>query len=388
MKKVLIVGGGAAGLNLALRLEAQGRDYLLLEKSDRWGGRLGGELGFDLGFQVLQTNYPMVQEMVDLSSLSLRPFISGAYCWDGQGFRAYLNPLKSQNLLDALPHFPLGLKDLWALAAWYLRTRFPLDPLMPSPVSTEAYLAGWALSETFEQRFLRPFFQGIFLSKELHLSKTHFLFYLQQFLDGSAAIPQGGMQALVDQWLQGIPPHKRQLKAEVQSFGEGVLTLSSGESLAYDDLVLASDAYATAQLLGISLDASSFKSCQSFYFKVKGNRTNALPMLHLLPEGNELLHFYFLQDLDPSAPNLLSCTSLNMDLSAKEASDALNKFLPALRFDLERQVKVERALPVPGKFQGLSHAAQEKNVWLCGDYLLYPSLNAAMTAAKQVAELI
>ena len=60
MKKVLIVGGGAAGLNLALRLEAQGRDYLLLEKSDRWGGRLGGELGFDLGFQVLQTNYPMV----------------------------------------------------------------------------------------------------------------------------------------------------------------------------------------------------------------------------------------------------------------------------------------------------------------------------------------
>lgn len=50
---ILIIGGGLAGLSLALQLEATGRDWQLLEARSRWGGRILTEViesqGFDLG---------------------------------------------------------------------------------------------------------------------------------------------------------------------------------------------------------------------------------------------------------------------------------------------------------------------------------------------------
>ena len=69
MKPIVIVGAGISGLQAARLLEIQGATYLLLEKSNKIGGRVQSETvdGYvlDHGFQVLQTAYPEVQRSLD-----------------------------------------------------------------------------------------------------------------------------------------------------------------------------------------------------------------------------------------------------------------------------------------------------------------------------------
>ncbi|MFN9878304.1 MAG: FAD-dependent oxidoreductase, partial [Planctomycetota bacterium] len=80
--RVLIVGGGLAGLAAALELQRNHVPFTLFEASDRLGGRLRTELheGFriDRGFQVLQTAYPEAQRQLDYAALRLSSFLPGA----------------------------------------------------------------------------------------------------------------------------------------------------------------------------------------------------------------------------------------------------------------------------------------------------------------------
>ena len=80
--RTVIVGAGMAGLAAAKTLQAAGQDYLLLEKSDRPGGRVKSDNynGFilDHGFQVLLTAYPAANEFFDYSELDLKNFDPGA----------------------------------------------------------------------------------------------------------------------------------------------------------------------------------------------------------------------------------------------------------------------------------------------------------------------
>jgi phytoene dehydrogenase-like protein len=66
---VIIVGGGLAGLCCARRLQQQGVEYLVLEKSDGVGGRIRTDRvdGFQLdrGFQVFLTSYPEAKKVLN-----------------------------------------------------------------------------------------------------------------------------------------------------------------------------------------------------------------------------------------------------------------------------------------------------------------------------------
>ena len=60
--RIAVVGGGLAGLTVALGCERVGHDVDLYEASDRLGGRMAtreeGDHLIDLGFHVLHTAYP------------------------------------------------------------------------------------------------------------------------------------------------------------------------------------------------------------------------------------------------------------------------------------------------------------------------------------------
>ena len=78
---VVVVGAGLAGLRCARRLGAAGLEVVLVERSDRVGGRVrtdvvDGHL-VDHGFQLLNPSYPAVRRWVDVPALGLSPFPAG-----------------------------------------------------------------------------------------------------------------------------------------------------------------------------------------------------------------------------------------------------------------------------------------------------------------------
>ena len=76
--KIHIIGAGVSGLVAAQVLENKGYHPIILEASDRAGGRVKTDIkkGFQLdhGFQVLLSSYPAAQKYLDFKALKLQDY--------------------------------------------------------------------------------------------------------------------------------------------------------------------------------------------------------------------------------------------------------------------------------------------------------------------------
>ena len=97
--EVVVVGAGIAGLTAAKILSQKGKEVLLIEKSDAVGGRVRTDhhQGFllDRGFQVLLTAYPELAEHLDIESLGLKQFDSGAVIFKNGRFSKIGDPFQN-----------------------------------------------------------------------------------------------------------------------------------------------------------------------------------------------------------------------------------------------------------------------------------------------------
>ena len=103
--RVIIVGGGLAGLTCATRLTEAGQSCCILEAGDRVGGRVLTDRvdGFllDRGFQVFLTAYPAAASVLDYGELNLCRFEPGALIrFDGQFHRLSDPWRRPQHLLS------------------------------------------------------------------------------------------------------------------------------------------------------------------------------------------------------------------------------------------------------------------------------------------------
>ena len=79
---IIIVGAGGSGLACAQKCSESNRDFLIIEKSNRIGGRVGSlrseEFVFDLGFQVYNTAYNVTNKLLKEKADDFLPFLPGA----------------------------------------------------------------------------------------------------------------------------------------------------------------------------------------------------------------------------------------------------------------------------------------------------------------------
>ena len=79
---IIIVGAGISGLACAQKCNENSKDFLLIEKSSRIGGRVGSVKSerfiFDLGFQVYNTAYNTMNGLLKNKPEEYLPFMPGA----------------------------------------------------------------------------------------------------------------------------------------------------------------------------------------------------------------------------------------------------------------------------------------------------------------------
>lgn len=407
---VLIVGAGAAGLACAARLEEVGVDWLLLEAAKGPGGRIATETtpeGFvlDHGFQVILDSYPTAGNLLDFSSLRPRYFESGALLAGPGGLSPLKNPLFHPGEIPALladDSFSLGQK----LALAHYTAKMMASPLQygasgekETGISAMEELRRHGLDGFMMERFLRPFFGGVFLDNDLGTDSSVLRRVLRRFSLGRAFVPAGGMMEIPRQLAGRLPAERQRYSRAVSSIirkGERVseVILANGERVSCDTLVLATDEETSLALLEMP-SGRSWSTTSTFYFT--GEDSLYKGALLVLPEGKGRLVRHF-TDITNTAPEyaptgrrLLSATVLepppgNLEHDVRKEICEIFPGFSSWRF--LKEIRVTKALPVqkPGSLALRPVRRPGPNLWLAGDQVACADIDSSLASGLLAAD--
>ncbi len=272
MDPVIIVGAGLAGLSCARALKRRQIPFLIIEASDRLGGKLKTDVirGFhlDRGFQVYFTAYPTAKNQLDENKLDFKRFDAGAVViWDGtQQMISRDKPL--QTALSSL----IGMSDKLRLGRWTsdLGWLDQEDIQASHDTTSEQLLKDEGFSDDFIERFARPFLGGVFADRSLTTSSRQLQFVWKALGEGETVIPELGMEEIPKQIGATFGPDLlwTNIKVvELLRMGSQVIgvKLDNGQELKASHVVLATDVQEAANLSGLAIDLE-FRHSISIYF--------------------------------------------------------------------------------------------------------------------------
>jgi phytoene dehydrogenase-like protein len=417
--KVVIVGAGLAGLTCARVLQAQGVTVQVLEASDGVGGRVRTDQreGFllDRGFQVLFTAYPAAQRQLDLAALDLRRFAPGALIAHRTQRYVLTDPIRDP--ADALsaawtPAVTWADKVRTALLAHELRGQ-TIDTLISGPdESTLDFLQRRGFSRRYINGFIRPFYGGIFLSRDLATSAKCFKFDFKMLAEGYAVLPAGGIGAIAEQLAQPLGTWV-QLRARVaallrdQGSSVGGVRLANGTEIRAAATVLAVPAPEAGRLSGLPMPQAQVGTINLYWAgaapvyhgaKIVLN-ANARPFVNHVAQVTNIAPTYA-----PPGRHLLSVTILGVPpgddaaLHARALTDVQRMFegdSRALAALAEYQPLACYRIPYsqfaqpPGIHPNLpDNATLLPNLYFAAEFTEASSQNAAMISGEKAAALL
>ena len=408
-KPILIIGAGMAGMSCAVHLYRAGFDIRIFEADQNVGGRVQTDSvdGFllDRGFQVYLDAYPETGKLLDLETLDLKPFRSGALVYRNGKLYRLMDVFRHPGNLWSSVTAPVGsFAD--KLRVGLLRTKLctcSLDEIATrKDVSTEMYLKTFGFSDAMIESFFRSFYGGIFLERELRTSSRMFEFTFKMFSQGKANLPAKGMGEIPKQLAAQLPSDSVRLNTPVVDVKPQSIVLASGELVTGSAVVVATDAAAAHRLLpDLNPTEPNWRSVTTLYFVADTSPVNeAIICLNGSGTG-QVNSVSTLSDVAPAyAPagkTLLSVVVLGLPdreaLAASVREELVDWFGPVVKtWQHLHTDRTERALPeqLPGSSQSSYSETFSKHMgaWLCGDYLSSSSIEGAVLSGKYAAESI
>ncbi|GGE44714.1 protoporphyrinogen/coproporphyrinogen oxidase [Psychroflexus planctonicus] len=399
-EKIVIVGAGVSGLVAAINLEKAGFKPIVIDQSDRVGGRVKTDyrdgLQFDHGFQVLLKKYPAAVKYLDYDLLELQDFYPGSCIFYKQSKFTIGDPSRKSSLLFPTIFAKIGsVSDKWkVLQLSNAVKKKSFDDIFLAPEQTTlAYLQNKGFSDEIIQKFFKPFFTGIFLEDELSTSSRKFEFVYKMFAEGNAAIPKKGIQAIPNQLAAQLKQTQFEFNMKVAEIKDQELILENKKKIPYDYAIIAAEAWPL--ISNLKNQESKWKSVENLYFEVK-NKVIDKPLIGLVADEAALINNIHYQNIKDTNHFLLSVSvvklhHLNKDDLIKQVEKELQTYCGIESVEFKRYYKIKKALPVMYTVNYMmppSETQLKDRVFLAGDQLSNGSLNAAMLNGESAARAV
>jgi oxygen-dependent protoporphyrinogen oxidase len=427
-KKILVAGGGIAGLTAAYTLQKAGFDVEVLERDDTAGGRMRserhGDFVVDRGAQFVASSYRNMRALVD--ELGLKPQVRrlrtgrGAVLRDGKfvssdygGLRAIW---KAKDLrLGSKLRLPLILNDL-------RRARRMLDfyAIEKAAPIDDASAYDWALRRFGREvldYLIEPPFASTFTVLPEHLSRAFVLATIQYMFSGFRLSAFRGGNGLLTQTLASKLRVRTgtDVARIAQSADGATVTLAGGETLTADAVVIATPGNRVARLCDTLTDDErrffgGVRYASSIIVFVMTSTTEADPGVYGVgisrPEGVRLYGMAMENPKEGAVPP--GKTMFNCAFSEEYAAELMSKPDSAIIEALHGEL---RKLPLRGLDKTEGHAVhrwpelvpqfypgyirslaafkerrqRSDRVFFAGDYLVGPYTEAALTSGLRAA---
>ena len=395
----VIIGGGLSGLSCAVRLEEQKRDYILIEKSNRLGGRVGSiyENGiiYDIGFQVFNTAYQNTIRLFDENEIKLRMFKPGAVIHDGSSFKLISDPLRDpKQLFVSLFSSLSSFKDkLRVLSLIFDLSNYDIQKDKSEDMTTIDFLKKRKFSEKFIELFFNPFFAGIFLEKDLKTSSKFFKYVFSNFSKGLACIPQNGMQTIPDLIAKNINSDRILFNQSLEKIEDGkALIFNNGLSLQASNIVLTGGSHEK-----IGLNPVRYNSVENLYFVSDIDIKNG-KYIHLFPKDSIINNIAVLNKISKhycKSNNLLSISIIGHNSKDKLDIAMIKKRLSNYfggnesNYDYVKNFSIKNATIMQRNnfFQSKSYPTP-KGFIIAGDHSFYGSIEGAVLSGIKASEKV
>lgn len=395
----VIIGAGPAGLACALQCQKNDRRFLLVEKSNRVGGRVGSiqEDGFifDLGFQVYNTAYEITNSLMDMDNIRLNHFRPGAMVHDGNSFQIISDPFRdvSQVFKTLFSNIMTMNDKVKVLKLKNSLNGYRIDRDNEAEMNTYEFLLDQGFSDRMIEMFFRPFFSGIFLETKLETSSRFFKYVFSMFSIGLASLPERGMQAIPDDMLSRIDQGSVVL-------GRKVVKLDKDRNIMFDDggSVLAENIILTGDSSCLMTNSSyEYNMVKTLYFSsriepAKGDYIHLFPCDDLI--NNIAVPTSISSSYTRNSDHLISVTILDNALPEvdliKEVQNRLMNYYGGGRGDLEflkyLEIKKGTLSQLVGQFN--RPRSVQDNIFIAGEQDTNGSIEGAVLSGLNVANLI
>ena len=392
-----MVGAGLAGLSVATRLAAAGRDVHVLEAARHVGGRLATERvdGFvvDRGFQVFNTGYPRAADL-DLAALDLGYFTPGAVVRvEGRAHRV-VDPRRRPTALPDTLRAPIGsLPRKAAVAAFSARAGYwPVARLLTARETSAAeHLRQAGVGETALERFFGPFLAGVLLEDRLETSSRYLDLLWRSFARGATGLPAQGIQAIGEQLAAGVGPGRVHTGVRVGAVTGTEVTADTGR-LRADAVVVATDPDTAAGLLP-AVEAAAPRQVTTHYHVLPASPWTE-PLIVLGTPDGRLVNSVVLSDAQPAySPDgraLVASSSLAPTREA-DVRDEVARLHDVAASDLEHLTTITVTGAQPAALPPLHHRRPVDlggGLYVCGDHRDTPSIQGAMASGRRTAAAV